>query len=185
MSNSTTDEWTNEPILELQGAPFEVEGEQGSVLLRVFAGYVAREYHKGLQKLVTVVRLGEVEQIRVEQNGINQSTLVIDTLEGRHLVVPGLSDVTAFDAQARLTHLLAALDAEVVDEFDSADADDDESGPAIEFTPRPDDEPPKTDRQTLADELRHLNFLRTDGSISEQEFSERKAALFAKNKRPR
>ena len=96
------------------------------------------------------------------------SKLVIDTIDGRHIEVPALPSETALDALGKLST--------IVQQLRGTTASFDENGEEGDDTAH--------DRMSLADELRHINDLRADGSISEQEFAERKAKLFATRKRP-
>jgi len=151
-------------ILVLKGSHFAVEGLAGAMTLKLFGDHVETDQRVGLHHEKRYVPLAEVSGVEVRASK-QWETLVIVPDSGDLIEVPGLTKEAAEDAVGRIedarthsnTHAAEQEGAALLDEL----AEDEPEEPSV------------------ADRLRHLNSLRAEGAISEDEFSRRKAELFA------
>lgn len=150
-------------ILELKGSHFAVEGIAGALTLRLFPDRVETTQRVGLHHQNRVVPLEHVTAIGVRPGKGSWETLVITTDSGDPIEVPGLATSVIADAIAAIE----AASKAATDEHEGAALLDELAGAEEEEAP------------SVGDRLRHLNLLRADGTISEEEFSRRKAELFA------
>lgn len=151
-------------ILEIKGSHFAVDGLAGAMTLKLYADHVETDQRVGLRHEKRYVPLAEVSGME-SKPGKQWETLVIMPDSGDAIEVPGLTKEA----------VEGAIDAIEKAKTESTSHAAEQDGAAL-LDELADDEP---DEPSVADRLRHLNNLRAEGAISEDEFSRRKAELFA------
>lgn len=173
----TSESLDGPPLLELKGSHFAAGGLAGATTLRVFADRVETDRRVGLRNERRVVRFEDMASTETRSDSRQWDTLVITARDGDQLEVPGLSSEAASGATETIRSAAgtAHTDATPGDATPAAATPGDAEGHAL-LDDLAEKEPVTVD---VGDALRHLNSLRAEGAISEEEFSQRKAELFS------